>query len=496
MTDLAAWFTPPSDTPPATSPEPDRDLNFVPLDQDAIDMPTEDNKTLLTRRIHILGVGSIGTLIAHSLATLPNAPPMTLMLHRRELYTEFKRRGRMVRLTNKKTDISDEQTGFDVETLEKVPADTGDLQQQYWKYIPDTPDEQSREPTSPRNDAEILPSGETFIHMLICTTKGPATARAMQSITHRVDSRTTIVFVQNGLGQIDEINKFIFTDPATRPTYLIGVISHGAYMLGDFHVSHAGYGTLAIGIYRDTDKFPLPPANLPADTRNIPDEDRRCMFPSEADLYSNISARYLLRTLTRCPTLACAAYPYLDLFQLQLEKLVVNCVLNPITALLDVPNGAMLTIPTLTTVQRLLIAEIAAVLRLLPELKGVPNVRMRFSVTRLEHLFRTVSEKTALNSSSTREDIRMARGTEMNFINGYIVKRGEHLGIRCVLNYMVMELVKSKALYLGDIGAVEQKQGMSDIQGVYKPFNGENGEPAAEVELEDVGTPVAGQTER
>lgn len=494
MTDLAAWFNPQGDTPPASSPEsgPEPNLEFKTLDEESINAPNEDNKELLTRRIHILGVGSIGTLITHSLATLPNPPPMTLMLHRPELHTEFRRKGRAVRLTNKKTDVSDEQIGFDVETLEKVRADDGSVRP-YWKYTPHT---ESDGPRNPRDEAEILPSDETFIHALICTTKGPATDYAMKSIAHRVDSSTTILFVQNGLGQIDDLNRYVFTDPATRPTYMIGVISHGAYMMGDFHVSHAGYGTVAIGIHRDTDKFPLPPPNLLADSRNISEEERRSMFPSEADLYSNTSARYLLRTLTRCPTLVCAAYPYLDLFQLQLEKLVVNCVLNPITALLDVPNGAMLTIPRLTIVQRLLIAEIGVVLRALPELKGVPNVRARFSLTRLEHLFRTISDKTKLNSSSTREDLRMVRATELEYINGYIVKRGEQLGIRCVLNFMIMELVQSKSWYNREVGGVEVKQGASRIKGKHRSARGgnDNDDGSVEVMLEDIGTPVAGKT--
>lgn len=493
MTDLAAWFSPQGETPPASSPgsEPDPVLEFKTLDQDSINAPNEDDKKLMTRRIHVLGVGSIGTLIAHSLATLPNPPPMTLMLHRPELHTEFRRKGRAVRLTNKKTDVSDEQIGFDVETLEKVRADDGSVQL-YWNYHPHIEADRSR---NPRDEAEILPSGETFIHALICTTKGPATDYAMKSIAHRVNSSTTILFVQNGLGQLDDLNKFVFTDPATRPTYMIGVISHGAYLMNDFHVAHAGYGTVAIGVHRDTDKFPLPPPNLLADSRNMSEEDRRSFFPSEADLYSNTSARYLLRTLTRCPTLVCAAYPYLDLFQLQLEKLVVNCVLNPITALLDVPNGAMLTIPRLAIVQRLLIAEIGVVLRALPELQGVPNVRARFSLTRLEHLFRTISEKTKLNSSSTREDLRMVRATELEYINGYIVKRGEQLDIRCVLNFMVMRLVQSKSWYDREIGGVEVKQGASQITGKYRSARDGDDDDDGDVGvvLEDIGTQIAGK---
>jgi len=125
--------------------------------------------------------------------------------------------------------------------------------------------------------------------------------------------------------------------------------------------------------------------------------ERSRLYPTDADLYSALSSRYLLRTLTRSPILACAAFPTLDLLQLQLEKLAINAIMNPLTALLDLPNGRLLHNHTLSKVQRLLLAEISLVLRSLPELEGVPNVRMRFSPERLETLTMSMTAKTAEN---------------------------------------------------------------------------------------------------
>src|SRR5262249_36159749 len=53
---------------PPTPPPNDANLDFEKLDPDSISDASEE---LLTRRIHILGVGSIGTLVAHSLKLLP-----------------------------------------------------------------------------------------------------------------------------------------------------------------------------------------------------------------------------------------------------------------------------------------------------------------------------------------------------------------------------------------------------------------------------------------
>ncbi|KAK5084502.1 2-dehydropantoate 2-reductase (Ketopantoate reductase) (KPA reductase) (KPR) [Lithohypha guttulata] len=404
-----AWWEPPPTPPPADGSTPN--LEFEKLNVESVPDPATEE--LLTRRVHILGTGSIGTLVAHSLAILPNPPPITLLLHRSELYEDFKTGKRIVRLVNKNTEVNDEQTGFDVDVCE--PAEQG----HFWRHISDTMKEDPDHPPSAKNPlspvhppvkAEKMETGEVFIYTLIVTVKGPATVTALDAIKHRVDSRTTILLMQNG------------------------------------------FGSVALGIYRDTDKYPLPPKDDQRPIADLPEADRKALYPTDADLYSNLSSRYLLRTLTRSPVLACAAYPYLDLFQLQLEKLVANSILNPLTALLDVENGAMLNNPALRRVRRLLLAEISIVIRSLPELEGIPNAQLRFSPNRLENFYKAICRKTAKNSSSMREDLRHAKYTEIDYINGYIVKRGEELGIKCVLNYMVMQLVKGKSEYLFQTG--------------------------------------------
>lgn len=407
-----------------------------------IDVAQASEEELLTRRIHILGMGSIGSLIAHSLRTIPQRPPITLMMHRRKMYDEFRSSGSLIRLVNQKTELNDSQKGYDCDVRED----------RTWHYQPHF-ESHKEKPANPLTEGEAIPdSGENFIYSLIVTVKAQHTVDAMRTIRHRVDSRTTICFMQNGLGQIDEINAEVFTDPATRPTYLLGIISHGCYMSGPVTVHHAGFGVTSLGIYRDTDKYPLPPKHLASSSisplSDLDPADRAKHYPTDAEMYAqSLSARYLLRTLTRTPTLACAAYPYLDLLQLQLEKLSANAILNPLTSIFDVPNGAMLNNSPLSTIQNMLLAELSLVIRSLPELQTIPALAQRFSTARLKDLFTNVATKTAENSSSMREDIRKARlATEINYINGYIVKRGEEVGIQAVLNYMVVQMVKAKTL--------------------------------------------------
>lgn len=434
MAHSESWWTGSSPTEEESSPAP----TFESRTLEDVDLAEPEPEQLLIRRVHILGLGSIGTLVAHSLRCLPNPPPITLMIHKRAQYEEFKKAGRTISLINKQNGINDGQTGYDVDLFEANPEDG----RPKWRFIPDR--EWMKSETNRVEEAERLPSGELYISSLVVSVKGPATVSALRSIKHRVDARTTICFMQNGLGQIQELNQMVFTDPETRPTYILGIVSHGAYMTDPCTVVHAGFGTVAMGICRDLDRHPLPPKQQGENVAELPEDEQKRFYPTDKDLFASLSSRFLLRTLTRSPVLACAAFPYLDLFQLQLEKLSSNAVLNPLTALLDVPNGALLKSNELSIVQRLLLAEVSLVIRGLPELEGIPNVRTRFSAKRLEQLGRAVTGRTAQNSSSMREDIRHGKKTEIDYINGYIVKRGEEQGIKCVLNFMLMQLIKGK----------------------------------------------------
>jgi 2-dehydropantoate 2-reductase len=455
--------------------------------QSALDLPDKEQpEQLPTRRVHIMGIGSIGTFIAHTLMCLPNPPPLSLIFHRPEMYDDFSASGRIVRVINKKSQTNDARSGYDVDLA------TQDFERDtiFWTHIPHLLADNVL--SAPAVREEVLPSGEIRIFSLIVTVKGPATVVALRSVKHRISAETTICLMQNGMGQVEELNREVFTDPETRPTYMLGVISHGVYLSRAFAAHHAGIGSTAIGVVRDADKFPLPPKSP---LHSLTEVEKKRMYPSDKDLYANITSRYLLRTLTRSPILVCAAFPYLDLLQLQLEKLAINCIVNPITAILNTPNGSILGNRSLEKVSRLLIAEISTVIRGLPELEGIPNVRTRFSPERLEALYIGVTKKTAENSSSMREDIRNGKDTEIDYINGYIVRRGEERGLKCVLNYMLMQLVNGKSWNMANSAGQALPYGLSEMD-----ISEDSGSPAqtysgdeGPILLEDRGTPQRGE---
>jgi 2-dehydropantoate 2-reductase len=481
-----------SDPSARKSARPLRDnlMEFTPIEMQLPPEPGQND--LLTRRIHLLGQGSIGTFIAHSLKILPHPPPITIMMRDSGHYHRFKSGNSCIRLVDAANDITDEQFDFDLDLLQGDNANSAHSQ---WKRIQHR-NKDTSQPLYPLRPGERMDTGETFIYTLIVSVKAQDTVRALSTVAHRLDSRSTICFMQNGLGQIDELNEKVFTNPEARPTYLLGIISHGCYMNGPNTVVHAGFGATSLGIYRDLDKYPMPPPTMTPHSPSLSDSERQKYYPTDEELYSSISSRYLLRTLTRSPALACAPYPYLDLLQLQLEKLVSNALLNPITAIYDVPNGATLTNKHISTVQNLLLAEISLVIRRLPELQTVPNVQQRFAAARLKQLYEAVATKTAKNSSSMREDMRKGRvGTEIDFINGYIVKRGEEVGIQCALNYMLVQMLRAKMEYSGEEKNLSGEMGSGTPYGTFsvgEVGDGKEDDGEPHVVLEDSGSKLKG----
>ncbi|KAF2626066.1 hypothetical protein BU25DRAFT_432614 [Macroventuria anomochaeta] len=401
------------------------------------------------RRVHILGVGNVGSFIAHAIRGTPNPPPVTLLFPSWERLNGWKDSPqRLAVVTEGDTEVRD---GYDAELAiprirfhgKEVGLSNSKAEEGRSFQEPQTLDGESTAPIS---------------SLIVCS-KAPVVLQGLSAVKHRLHRDSVVLFLQNGMGVVDEVNRDIFPDPASRPYYMLGINSHGMHSSPDtpFTTVHAGFGTLALGILpheRDRDpKSPYAPRDTFAPHRQAVQhsppaprtQDHDAALPTSASTPWTPNQRYLLRTLLRTPVLAATAFSPPDLLQMQLEKLAVNCIVNPLTVLLDARNGSILYNYALTRTIRLLLSEISLVMRSLPELQYIPNVSSRFDPGRLETIVVSVAQKTKDNISSMLADARAGRQTEIDYINGWIVKRGEELGIRCVMNYLMVNLVKGKA---------------------------------------------------
>ena len=291
------------------------------------------------------------------------------------------------------------------------------------------------------------------INHLIVTTKAHQTVKSLLPLKHRLSRDSTIVFLQNGCGTVEEVNDAVFPHVLERPNYMIGINSHGIYATGPSSAVHAGHGVIYLGI-------------LPRDDQEPPKRPRfrKLSIEDEGDEVEFVeTSRYLLHSLTHLPILAAVPVPPSTLVLHQFDKLAVNCVVNPLTVLLDAPNGSILQNHQLSRTMRLLLFEISAIFRRLPEVEGIPNIDLRFSPDRLEHLVVNVAQKTSQNISSMLQDVRRGVETEIDYLNGWVVRRGESVGVKAVVNYSMVGLIKGK-----------QNMISREVDG-YMPFEGGRG---------------------
>lgn len=123
-----------------------------------------------------------------------------------------------------------------------------------------------------------------------------------------------------------------------------------------------------------------------------------------------------------------------DLASLVWGKLVINAGINPITALLQVPNGKLLEHPDAYALMKAAAEETAAVAEAL-------GVRLPYDdpVARVED----VARKTAPNHSSMYQDVLRGAPTEIEAISGAIVEQGERVGVPTPINKTMLQLIRA-----------------------------------------------------
>jgi len=274
-------------------------------------------------------------------------------------------------------------------------------------------------------------SNKKPIENLIITTKTLNTVAALSPLKHRLNAQSTILFTQNGMGTMEEVTKSLFPDPQTRPHYLAAITSHGVYSTAPFCAVHAGLADVTIS--RVTAQHP----------------DFKGMGGREE---SASQSQYLIDHIVAASILNAKAVEPEELVLLQLEKLVANAMMNPLTVIFNCKNGELFNREPIIKLMRELLAEVSEVILAMQELQEDAVVPKRFSVEKLESVVLSLAERTAKNTSSMLQDAKAGRKTEIDYINGYVVRRGKELGIDVTNNERLVEMIKGgKVIVEGEI---------------------------------------------
>ncbi|HNS02086.1 MAG TPA: 2-dehydropantoate 2-reductase [Anaerolineae bacterium] len=123
-----------------------------------------------------------------------------------------------------------------------------------------------------------------------------------------------------------------------------------------------------------------------------------------------------------------------DVAGLAWGKLVINAAINPLTALLRVPNGALLERPEARELLGLAASEAAAVGR--AQGLGLP---FDDAVAAAEE----VARRTAANHSSMFQDVQRGRPSEIDAICGAVVQAGQRVNLPTPINQTLWLLVRA-----------------------------------------------------
>jgi 2-dehydropantoate 2-reductase len=114
------------------------------------------------------------------------------------------------------------------------------------------------------------------------------------------------------------------------------------------------------------------------------------------------------------------------------SKLVMNCAYNAISALCGARYGAMVALAQVRNVMSEAVHEVVAV----AAAKGI-----RLPDDMVEAAFR-LADGMPVTVSSTAQDIRRGKPTEIDYLNGYVAREGQALGVPTPVNRTLNALVK------------------------------------------------------
>lgn len=233
------------------------------------------------------------------------------------------------------------------------------------------------------NDPDFLASSD----LLLVTLKAWQVSDAVRTLAASLPDASPILLLHNGMGTLDELR-------ALRQPMLLGVTTHAAKRDGNV-IIHIANGTTHIG-----------PGNASGRDFSRLAETLHNALPDIA-WHDNIT-------------------------QASWRKLAVNCVINPLSAIYNCPNGELKH-------HREEIVGICDEVALVMAREGhhtTPDDLLNY--------VEQVIDSTAANISSMLQDIRVQRHTEIDYITGYLLQRARAHGLNAPINSRMYELIKRK----------------------------------------------------
>lgn len=228
----------------------------------------------------------------------------------------------------------------------------------------------------------------------------PAAKRAVLSPALGED--TIILTLQNGLGNAEILASLFGTE-----RLVVGTTAQGATLLEPGKVRHGGTGPTFVGVWQRRDEV---------HTRAIIDPVLSLFRRANLEIHFSDNVTKLLW-----------------------EKLLVNVGINAITALTGILNEGIYRFEPARELSR----------RAVREALQVANKLGIFLRDDIEEHVLNIALSTGRNRSSMGQDVDKKHRTEIDAINGAIVRLGEELGVQTPVNWTLTNLIKTVELNYG-----------------------------------------------
>jgi 2-dehydropantoate 2-reductase len=229
--------------------------------------------------------------------------------------------------------------------------------------------------------------------IILLTVKSYDTESAVKQIRHLVHAETLVISLQNGLGNIETMERYL-----QKEQILVGVTTHGVLFSKPGEIIHTGKGQTLLG--------ELTCAQSPRLSSIVH------LF--NASGIQTVASDNISRELW--------------------VKAIINSSINPITAFFQCNNGYLLQNPILEQIIERVCEESTCIAK---------NAGIPLKPDEMIQKTKNVIRETAENFSSMAQSIQQGKRTEIDAINGYLIKSGKQHGVAISLNAMLTELVRS-----------------------------------------------------
>lgn len=229
------------------------------------------------------------------------------------------------------------------------------------------------------------------VDLAIVFVKSTLTAQAVETNKAVFGEKTIALTLQNGMGNIDNIGAQIGVE-----NVIAGTTAHGATMLGPGKMRHAGVGKTIVG-------------ELSGETSERIKKIAGVF--TEAGLEVEISE---------------------NVMGLVWDKLLVNVGINALTGITKLTNGELLAHPEIEELLEEAVKEGTAVAKAKGIVLGFADP--------VAHT-KEVCKATAANKSSMLQDVLNHKRTEIDMINGAVVREGKSAGVATPVNQVLCGLI-------------------------------------------------------